>query len=70
MTQTLYERIEAELIDRDIEMKTFLEEYHISYYTIRSLKETKPSTQTYRKLAKFFNESGSQLKRYPIKKEA
>lgn len=68
MTKLLYDRIEEELIDRDKSIEDFLEEYDISYNTIKNLKKRAPSLTTYRKIAKFLDESGEQVKRYRFDK--
>lgn len=64
MQKTLYGRIEEELIDRNMTVRNFLEETHMSHNTLKQLKYKKPTINTYKKIANFLNEPASQVINY------
>ena len=64
---SLYERIEEELIYRNMSIRDMLKETNMSYHTLKKLKERKPTTKTYLKISQFLNESPHDVLKYQIK---
>lgn len=64
---TLWERLENEMVDRDMRLMDMVHEMNTSHRSIVMIREGhKPSTEIYRKVCKFLGESMSEVRQYSI----
>lgn len=64
---TLWERLENEMVDRDLTLVDTVKEMNTSYRTLVMIRDgNKPSTKIYSKICKFLGESMLEVRKYRI----
>lgn len=64
---TLWERLENEMVDRDLTLTDMIKEMNTSHRSIVMIRNgERPSTKIYRKVCKFLNEDMSTVRQYKV----